>query len=154
MSLASFQNALAAMVMDSSFAQSVRDDPASALAAFDLDARERQRLAGIASQPGLRIGTFFHHSFRMTKIAYTLPRTKESLGQKLGAVLMLYWDEHPDVHEYFDREARRFAEWLLERSQSEDLKRVVREELAVLELALEGKLESSELGFETPAGIN
>ncbi|MCX6629606.1 MAG: hypothetical protein NTW28_18465, partial [Candidatus Solibacter sp.] len=136
MSLADFQNALAAMVMDVSFAQAVREDATRALAAFDLDRRERERLAGIASQPGLRIGTFFHHNFRMTKIAYTLPRTKEKLGEKLGAVLMLYWDEYPNVHEYFDREARRFAAWLLERSASEDLKRGVREELAVLELAL------------------
>ena len=141
MSLASFQNALAAMVMDESFAQAVRDDSGQALAAFDLEPRERERLAGIASQPGLRIGTFFHHSFRMTKIAYTLPRTKEKLGEKLGAVLMLYWDEYPNVHEYFDREARRFAMWLLERSESEDLKRVVREELATLDLALSGKLD-------------
>ena len=140
MSLASFQNALAAMVMDESFAQAVRDDSAQALAIFDLEPRERDRLAGIASQPGLRIGTFFHHSFRMTKIAYTLPRTKEQLGEKLGAVLMLYWDEYPNVHEYFDREARRFAMWLLKRSESEDLKRVVREELATLDLALNGQL--------------
>ena len=87
MSLASFQNALAAMVMDESFAEAVREDSAQALAAFDLDPRERERLAGIAAQPGLRIGTFFHHSFRMTKIAYTLPRTKEKLAEKLGAVL-------------------------------------------------------------------
>ena len=93
MSLASFQNALAAMVMDESFAQAVRDDSTQALTVFDLEPRERERLVGIASQPGLRIGTFFHHSFRMTKIAYTLPRTKEKLGEKLGAVLMLYWDE-------------------------------------------------------------
>jgi hypothetical protein len=140
LSLASFQNALAAMVMDESFAQAVRDDSAQALTVFDLEPRERERLAGIASQPGLRIGTFFHHSFRMTKIAYTLPRTKEKLGEKLGAVLMLYWDEYPNVHEYFDREARRFAMWLLKRSESEDLKRVVREELETLDLALNGQL--------------
>ena len=87
------------------------------------------------------IGTFFHHSFRMTKIAYTLPRTKEKLGEKLGAVLMLYWDEYPNVYEYFDREARRFATWLLAHSESEELKQVVREELAVLDLALSGVLE-------------
>lgn len=141
MSLANFQNALAAMVMDATFAEAVREDSARALAAFDLDPRERERLAGIASQPGLRIGTFFHHSFRMTKIAYTLPRTNEKLAEKLGAVLMLYWEEYPNVHEYFDREARRFATWLLERSESEDLKRVVREELATLDLALSGALD-------------
>ncbi len=141
MSLASFQNALAAMVMDATFAEAVRDDAAQALSNYDLEARERERLAGIASQPGLRIGAFFHHSFRLTKIAYTLPRTKEKLGEKLGAVLMLYWDEHPNVYEYFDREARRFAAWLLEHSESEELKQVVREELAVLDLALSGILE-------------
>jgi hypothetical protein len=138
LSLANFQNALAAMVMDTSFAGAVRDDAARALSAFDLDPRERERLAGIASQPGLRIGTFFHHSFRMTKIAYTLPRTKEQLGEKLGAVLMMYWEEYPNVYEYFDLEARRFAAWLLEHSESEELKRVVREELAMLDLALSG----------------
>jgi hypothetical protein len=129
------------MVMDAEFAQAVRDDSGRALATFDLDPRERERLAGIALQPGLRIGTFFHHSFRMTKIAYTLPRTKEKLGEKFGAVLMLYWDEYPNVYEYFDKEARRFARWLLERSESEDLKQLVREELATLDLALSGRLE-------------
>jgi hypothetical protein len=140
LSLADFQNALAAMVMDEVFAQAVRDDATQALAVYDLESRERERLAGIATQPGLRIGTFFHHSFRMTKIAYTLPRTKEKLGDKLGAVLMMYWDEYPNVHEYFDREARRFAAWLLEHSESDELKQVVREELAVLEVALSGTL--------------
>ena len=55
MSLASFQNALAAMVMDESFAKAVREDSVHALAAFDLDLRERERLAGIAAQPGLRL---------------------------------------------------------------------------------------------------
>jgi hypothetical protein len=129
------------MVMDAEFAQAVRDDSGLALAVFDLDPRERERLAGIASQPGLRIGTFFHHSFRMTKIAYTLPRPKAKLGEKLGAVLMLYWDEYPDVHEYFDKEARRFAAWLLARSESEELKQVVREELATLDLALTGAFD-------------
>ena len=124
------------MVMEESFAKAVREDAAQALAAFDLDPRECERLAGIASQPGLRIGAFFHHSFRITKIAYTLPRTKEKLAEKLGAVLVQYWDEYPNVHDYFDREARRFAMWLLERSESEDLKRVVREELATLDLVL------------------
>ena len=142
MSLASFQNAVAAMVMDPSFAAEVREDSSKALAAFDLDVRERRRLEGIAAQPGLRIGTFFHHSFRMTKIAYTLPRTKEQLGDKLGAVLTLYWDEHPNVHEYYDREARRFALWLLERSESEELKCVVREELDLLDRALGGEFDS------------
>jgi hypothetical protein len=140
LSLAEFQNALSAMVMDEVFAQAVRDDATQALAVYDLEPRERERLAGIAMQPGLRIGTFFHHSFRMTKIAYTLPRTKEQLGDKLGAVLMMYWDEYPNVHEYFDREARRFAGWLLEHSESDELKQVVREELAVLDLAVSGAL--------------
>src|SRR4051812_2153223 len=121
MSLVSFQNALAAMVMDPEFAESVRLDAGAALSGFDLDHREQHRLAGIATQPGLRIGTFFHHAFRMTKIAYTLPRTKANLGDKFTAVLRLYWDDHPDVHVYFDVEARRFAAWLLERSESEEL---------------------------------
>ena len=76
----------------------------------------------------------------MTKIAYVLPRTKAKLADKLGAVLMLYWDDYPDVHDYFDREARRFALWLLEHSESDDLKRVVREELALLDLALTGQV--------------
>jgi hypothetical protein len=143
--LASFQNALAAMVMDSSFAEAVRNDTDKALSAYDLDGREKKRLADIAKQPGLRIGNLFHHSFRMTKIAYTLPRTKAQLGEKLGSVLMLYWDEHPDVYEYFDREARRFGNWLLERSRSDELRRVVREELVALDDALTGG-ENSELG--------
>lgn len=143
MSLASFQNALGAMVMDKEFAKAVDDDPVSALGGFELDDRERERLAGIARQPGLRMGTFFHHSFRMTKIAYTLPRTKEQLGNKLGAVLVRYWDEHPNVHEYFDREARRFGAWILEHSQSEELKKIVREELALLDNVLQDPTEGA-----------
>lgn len=126
------------MIMDPSFAEAVRNDADVALASYDLDMRDRERLANIASQPGLRIGTLFHQSFRMTKIAYTLPRTKAQLAEKLGAVLMRYWDEHPDVHEYFDREARRFGNWLLDHSESEELKRIVREELAALDRSVTG----------------
>ena len=140
MSLAEFQNALSAMVMDRQFAEEVRTGAPDALARYDLDPREQARLVAIAAQPGLRIGTFFHHSFRMTKIAYTLPRTKQMLGDKLGAVLMLYWDQYPDVHEYFDKEARRFGAWLLEHSHSGELKQVVREELALLDQILAGEV--------------
>jgi hypothetical protein len=127
------------MVMDASFAEAVRADPALALANFDLSARELERLAGISMQPGLRIGTFFHHSFRMTKIAYTLPRTKEKLGEKSGRCSPSIGMSILISTSTSNREARRFAWWILRRTESEELKKIVQEELNLLDEILKTK---------------
>jgi hypothetical protein len=134
MALADFQDALARMVMEPWMAERVRAEGVGVLEGYDLDPRERRRLVNIARQEtGLRMGTHFHRSFRLTKIAYTLPGTKAALGEKFGAVILEYWREHPDVHEYFDVEARRFGNWVASRTQSDSLRAIVERELLELE---------------------
>ena len=134
MPLADFQNALARMVMEPWLAERVRKHGAAILDSYQLTPLEKRRLEGIARQEtGLRMATHFHRSFRLTKIAYTLPATKEALGEKFGAVILDYWREHPDVHEYFDVEARRFGRWVAERTSSERLRAIAERELWELE---------------------
>ncbi len=135
MALPDFQNTLARLVMEPWLAERVREEGIAALGEIaGLTDRERRRLEGIVrQQQALTMGTHFHRSFRLTKIAYALPATKEALGEKFGAVILQYWQEHPDVHEYFDVEARRFGNWVAARTQSDQLRAVVERELLELE---------------------
>jgi hypothetical protein len=130
--LADFERALARMVVDPELADRVAADPA-ALAEYNLSPRERERLAAIAPQKGLAIGTLFHRSFRISKLAYTLPNTLKALGsERLSTLLYEYWNEYPAVIEYYDREAERFALWLLNRPEAAAAHTVARAEQAIL----------------------
>jgi hypothetical protein len=143
MALADFQRAVAALVMDPAFKRRILDGGPEALEGFELTARERNRLEGLAAQGrGLEVGTLFHRSFRLTKIGYTFPRVCELLGgEALSEVLDAYWQEHPDVHEYFFQEARRFGHWLLRRCENAPdtpLEDLTAYELALVEVNLGG----------------
>ncbi|MDX2182278.1 MAG: hypothetical protein SFV18_21990 [Bryobacteraceae bacterium] len=130
--LADFERALARIVVDPELADRVAAD-ASALDGYILTPRERERLAAIAPQKGLAIGTLFHRSFRISKLAYTLPNTLKALGsERLSTLLHEYWKEYPAVIEYYDREAERFALWLLKREKAGETARLVESELSAL----------------------
>jgi len=130
--LADFERALVRMVVDPELADRVAAGTA-ALDGYDLSPRERARLIAIAPQKGLAIGTLFHRSFRISKLAYTLPNTLKALGgERLSTLLYDYWGEYPAVIEYYDREAERFALWLIWQPSAADVHSLVRTELAKL----------------------
>ena len=137
MSLRAFQHALSELVMSRRFCAAVQSDPDAALAAYELDPRERGRLAAIARQPGVRIGAMIHRSFRLNAIAARLPLTCAALGRAgITHVIGGYLAEQPPGTLYYNRETARFGAYVLERAARGELAYPHLEDVLRLELAL------------------
>jgi hypothetical protein len=150
MSISDFQQALARLVMSPPFRSSVRGEPDTALEAFDLSTRERQRLTVLANDPALNVGTMIHRSFRLSMLATTLSKTCAALGpQQLKEVVHRYWETYPPQDYYYEREAFRFGEYLLAllregRLENEYVEQVLNLELNVLALKKASASQASE----------
>lgn len=147
MSLLGFQQALSELVMSPEFCSTVKTDPEQTLSAFDLTPLEYQRLAILATQPGLSIGTMIHRSFRLSMIVHTLPKTCMLLEfHGLKEIMHWYWRTQLPRNFYFEQEAARFGEFMFAQLkqgliQSEFLEEILRFELAVLSLEKLGSRE-------------
>jgi len=112
MTMAAFQQAYASLAASPRLCLAVRADPIGALAAFDLDARERYRLASAVWQRGMDANCTLYRATRITALNAVVPLTLGVLRPVLRLVLDEYWEAHP-VHEVrFAREAARFIAWL------------------------------------------
>jgi hypothetical protein len=146
MSLLGFQRALSDLVMSPGFRAAAGADPEAAFAAFELSARERERLVALAGDPGLRTGTFIHRSFRLSILSNSIPRTCKALGSRgIKELVGEYWRDHGPRSYYYAQEATRFGEFALARlrqgglgfSGSLLLPEVLLTELAMLDLRRE-----------------
>lgn len=138
MSQRSFQAALAQLVMDPEFRDSVRRNGRSVLG-DDLTELEKQRLVAIACDRGVDAARMLHESFRLSKIYRTLPLTRALLGKdRLAKEVREFWRESPPASHYFFGEASSFCTFLQKRLQSglrvKYLNEVVAYERAHLEL--------------------
>ena len=112
MSMAAFQRAYADLAASPRLCLAVRADPVAALAPYDLDARERGRLAQAVWQRGMDANCTLYRSTRITALNTVIPLTLGLIRPVLRAVLDAYWEGHP-VHEVrFVQETARFIEWL------------------------------------------
>ena len=112
MTLAAFQRAYADLAASPRLCLAVRKDPAEALAGYDLETRERERLASAVWQRGMNANCTLYRATRITALNSVAPLTLALLRPFLRALLDAYWEEHP-VHEVrFARETARFADWL------------------------------------------
>lgn len=143
MSMAAFQRAYADLAASPKLCLAVRADPATALAPYDLDAREHRRLARAVWQRGMDANCTLYRTTRITALNSVVPLTLGVLGPVLRAVLDAYWEEHP-VHEVrFAHEAARFIAWLETRppelpEPANDIILLARRELAFDEARLAG----------------
>lgn len=143
MSLAAFQRAYADLAASPKLCLAVRADPVVALASYDLEARERDRLARAVWQRGMDANCTLYRVTRITALNAVMPMTLNLLKPVLRALLDAYWEDHP-VHDIrFTREAARFIAWLETRPSAvpepvDDLIARARRELAVAETRLEG----------------
>jgi hypothetical protein len=152
MSLLGFQQALSELVMSPEFCSKVKTDPERSLSAFDLTPLEHQRLAILATQPGLGIGTTIHRSFRLSMLVSTLPKTCTLLEfHGIKEIMHAYWRTQLPRNFYYEQEATRFGEFIfaqlkLGSLQSEFLEEILRFELAVLSLTrfTHGQLPNNE----------
>ena len=121
MTLLGFQQALSELVLSPDLRSQVADQGPEALAAFDLDPREKRRLSAIARQSGLDAGILIHRSFRLSMVVRSLPRTCRLLGARLSDLVHEYWREHLPLHYNFVWESCRFARYLRGLQQTGDL---------------------------------
>lgn len=112
MTVAAFQRAFADLAGSPGLCLAVRSDPAAALAAYDLDPRERGRLARAVWQRGMDANCTLYRVTRITPLNTVLPLTLGVLREDLRTLLDAYWDEHPVHDVQFAREATRFIAWL------------------------------------------
>jgi hypothetical protein len=110
MTLRAFQTALADLVASPERCLAARDDPGQVLAAYDLDARERARLANVVWQRGMSANCTVYRATRLIAIATLLPLTCELLGPRLTEELDDYWQAAGRLDIHFDVELYTFAE--------------------------------------------
>ena len=141
MSMAAFQRAYADLAASPRLCLAVRADPAAALAPYDLDARERGRLARAVWQRGMDTNCTLYRVTRITALNSVAPLTLSLIGPVLRAVLDAYWEDHP-VHDVrFAHETARFIAWLEAHPSAlpeaaDEIVALARRELAVEEARL------------------
>ncbi|HEU4328095.1 MAG TPA: hypothetical protein VFS21_33470 [Roseiflexaceae bacterium] len=154
MTLRAFQHALSDLVMSRHFCTAVQADPSEALAAYDLDARERERLAAIARQPGVRVSAMIHRSFKVGVLAGRLPLTCAVLGPNgIARVIGGYLAEQMPRTMYFNQEIRRFGASVLEQIARGALDYPYLEEVLRLEIALVELGDAPPLAADAPDAL-
>ena len=112
MSMTAFQRAYADLAGSPKLCFAVRADPVAALARYDLDGRERGRLARAVWQRGMDVNCTLYRATRITALNTVAPLTLGLIRPVLRELLDAYWEDHP-VHEVrFARETERFIGWL------------------------------------------
>jgi hypothetical protein len=110
--MAAFQRAYADLAGSPRLCLDVRADPVVALATYDLDERERNRLARAVWQRGMDANCTVYRVTRITALNAVAPLTLSLVRPVLRELLDAYWEDNP-VHELgFARETRRFIAWL------------------------------------------
>lgn len=112
MSMAAFQRAFADLAASPRLCLAVRADPEAALAPYDLDARERGRLARAVWQRGMDANCSLYRATRLNALHSMTPLTLGLLKPVLGELLDAYWDAHPVHDVQFVRETARFIDFL------------------------------------------
>ncbi len=154
MTLRGFQHALSDLVMSRRFCAAVQEDPGEALAGYDLDLRERERLAAIAGQPGVRISAMIHRSFKVGVLAGRLPLTCTLLGSAgIARVIGGYLAEQMPRTMYFNQEIRRFGVYVLEQLARGAFDYPFLEEVLRLELALVELGDAPPLAADAPDAL-
>jgi hypothetical protein len=143
MSMAAFQRAYADLAASPRLCLAVRSDPVAALAPYNLNERERGRLAHAVWQRGMDANCTLYRATRITALNAVAPLTLGLIRPILREVLDAYWDDHP-VHDVrFACEAARFIAWLETRpaalpQPADDIIALARRELAFEKARLAG----------------
>jgi hypothetical protein len=112
MSNAAFQAMLVRLVMDPEFRDSVARQGADGLP-DSLTARERTRLAGVATDPGMTVTRTLYKGFRLGKLLTLLPLSCRALGDdRLARQVAAFWESRPSMSFYYLEEAAAFCDFL------------------------------------------
>jgi hypothetical protein len=106
-----YQRALCDMIASPGLCLEVRRCPDTALAPYDLTARERRRLEAIVRQPGMSVSCTLYRVNRLTPLATLLPMTCRLLGDRFVGVAERFWARRgTDLQ--FRTETERFCDHL------------------------------------------
>jgi hypothetical protein len=112
MSLAGFQLALADLISSPDRCLAARAQPDAVLSGYDLNARERRRIAEVVRQRGMSTNCSLYRSNRVTPIYTLLHFSCLALGTRLEAELNAYWRSVEFSDLQFQLEIERFARFL------------------------------------------
>jgi hypothetical protein len=141
MSLAQFQLAMTELIASPERCLDARWDPVSALARYELTARERRRLIDAVRQKGMSTHCALYRSHRITPIYTSLHLSCLALADRLEAELDEYWKSAEFSDRRFRLEIERFASFLKRRVEAGEIAIDSLTELLDFELA------SNELRF-------
>lgn len=109
MSLAGFQRALTAMMLDAALAASVRRQGGAVLTSWPLTALEQRRLVAIARQPGMELNCTLARGNRFAAVHDAFAMTCALLGPALRPVLDALWSAQQPSVVQLAGDAERFA---------------------------------------------
>jgi hypothetical protein len=121
MSLLGFQRALADLAASPDRCAAAIADPVPVLRVYDLTVREHRRLAAMVRDRLMATNCVLYRANRVTPIYVFLPMTCQILGDTLRRELDHFWSRHAGVDLQYLSETIRFACFLRERLESEEL---------------------------------
>ena len=136
MSIAEFQRAFADLVAHPEQVLGVRDGDAAILGAYDLSARERERLEILARDEGMSVNCSLYRVNRLIPVYSVLPHTCRLLGDRLMGELDGFWSASRHATLQYRWESWRFGLWLQERIAHGQLPGGPVEDAIRLELAM------------------
>jgi hypothetical protein len=114
----------------------VRQQPASALRAYELTARECDRLTAIVWQRGMSTNCSLYRANRITPLYTHLMLTCTVLGARLMSEVELFWQHCNESDLQFEPEINRFVAFLRGRVEAGELDCPFLESVAAFELAV------------------
>lgn len=136
MSLQSFQQALCDLIASPSLSHEMRTHPKDVLRCYDLTPREQHRLIAVVRQPGMSTNCTLYRVNRITPIYTLLPLTCFVLGDDLKNETELFWENYENTDLQFKQEADRFAEFLMSRVRTVQIKNPFLKEVLEFEIAV------------------
>jgi len=112
MTLAAFQRALCDLVASPRLCVALREDPQTALADYDLSAREFDRLVDAVWQKGMSTNCSLYRSNRITPIYTLLNSTCMMLGEAFPALIDRFWESKEFRDGQYFTEVEKFAHFL------------------------------------------
>lgn len=110
--LSDFQQALAELTASPRFCVALRRNADLLQECYQLSERERRQVLAMAHHPAMECACSLYRANRLAPLFRNLPRTLESLAERLESILDNYWEAHPWPYRYGYLESERFCQWL------------------------------------------
>jgi hypothetical protein len=91
MTAVAYQRALCDLIASPKLCLEVRRRPETALAPYELTARERRRLEAVVRQPGMSVSCTLYRVNRLTPLATLHPVSCRLLGSRFVVVAERFW---------------------------------------------------------------